>query len=208
MMKRFRLEGTIALLVCFLFLAGAANAAVIYDNLGSAKQLVRIPISSFGPLYDSFSTGGSGFSLAGVQLLLNASQVTGSISVALYQDNATSPGASLAAIGVLNDSALTSTLSVYGFTLSTPYALAANTRYWLGVSSGDGSSANWGWSLDQSATGVAGEYFANSNGVFSSVNGPYQMALSDIAQVPVPGALLLFAPGLAGLAAIRRRFKK
>jgi hypothetical protein len=206
-MKKFRLEGAIALLACFLFLAGAANAAVVYDNLGSLNAGAD-PIYSFGPLYDSFSTGASGFSLASVQLLLNASQATGSISVALYQDNATSPGVSLTTIGVLNDSALTSALSVFGFALSTPYALAPNTRYWLGVSSGNGSSANWGWSLDQAATGVAGEYFANQNGVFPNSGGPYQMRLSDMAPVPVPGALLLFGPGLAGLAAIRRRFKR
>jgi len=32
--------------------------------------------------------------------------------------------------------------------------------------------------------------------------------VSDPPPVPLPGALLLFAPGLVGLAAVRRRFKK
>jgi len=39
----------------------------------------------------------------------------------------------------------------------------------------------------------------------------YVLAIYDgkvTAPVPIPGAILLFAPGLAGIAAIRRRFKK
>jgi hypothetical protein len=37
---------------------------------------------------------------------------------------------------------------------------------------------------------------------------PYLVISYDVQPVPIPGAILLFAPGLAGLIAIRRRFKK
>jgi len=41
------------------------------------------------------------------------------------------------------------------------------------------TTAQWAWSLDTSGTGVAGEFFANANGVFGNVgNGPYQMQVS------------------------------
>jgi hypothetical protein len=49
--------------------------------------------------------------------------------------------------------------------------------------------------------------------VLSNVSGSYDWIFVDNvtyqgSAVPIPGALLLFGPGLVGLAAIRRRFKK
>ena len=50
--------------------------------------------------------------------------------------------------------------------------------------------------------------FASTNG--DSWWGPIldNVVVQPTAPVPIPGALLLFGPGLAGLAAVRRRFKK
>jgi len=211
MTKRVKTEGVMALVACFLFLAGAANAAVyqnvfgpyqmalsdtkaaIYDNLGSlnagADPVVGLPL--FGPLADSFSTGSAGFNLADVKVLISGAPSAGFISVALYSDNSTSPGTLLRTVGSLSDNALPSSLSAVDFPLASSYALAPNTRYWLMLSSTDNSTAAWGYSFDLQATGVAGEYFAN-----------------QLPVVPLPGAILLFGPGIAGLAVARRRFKK
>jgi hypothetical protein len=202
----------ITLLACFCLLAGAANAAVIYDNLSSHNDGWD-GVTDLGPLSDSFSTGPAGFNLADVQLLLFGTASASSISVAVYSNVATipypSPGTLLTTIGTLSDYALPVFPLVIDFSLASPYPLAPDTRYWLTVSSTDGSTANWGWSLDQGATGVAGEYYANFNsGSNPNDTGPYQMALSDMSSVPIPGAILLFGPGLAGLAAVRRRLKK
>ncbi len=48
-----------------------------------------------------------------------------------------------------------------------------------------------------------GNYSTDANSVTF-----HDFSLTSAQVVPIPGALLLFAPGLAGLAAIRRRFKK
>ncbi|MFI5331708.1 MAG: choice-of-anchor R domain-containing protein, partial [Desulfobaccales bacterium] len=123
------------------------------------------------PLFDSFSVGPvgpEGTTLLDVQLLLKSSSSSGSssgfFSVALYSDSGNhqpSPGTLLQLIGTLNDGSLTSDLSVVDF--PTAYHLDADTRYWIELSSTDGSTAEWSWSYDQSGIGVAGEYFGHDN---------------------------------------------
>lgn len=197
---------SLAVLLVLLFWAGNANSTLLYNNLNSTNSGAD-GVTSFGPLGDSFSTGAGGFALGDVKLLLLGDSTTsGSISVDLFSDNSTSPGTLLQNIGSLSDSSLTSSLSVFDFSLGLSYALAANTRYWIVVSSTD-SSAQWGWSLDNSALGVAGEYFSNVNGVFPNTDGPYQMQLgSGGSTVPEPGTMLLLGLGLALLAAFRMKF--
>jgi hypothetical protein len=194
-------------LVLVLALSCAATATDIYNNLNSVTNGSPDSVSGAGPLADSFSTGNAGFTLVGVGLkLVDLGEPTGSFTIQLLSDNNIFPGSPIYTIATVSDGDLTGTLQNYFFDLATPQALDPNTRYWIELSSSDGSQAGWSWSDDQSAVGVTGEYFFNHGIVIPNSNGPYQMELSDQALVPEPGTFLMFGTAVAGgLAALRRK---
>ena len=208
-----KLTGVLTLLVCLFFMAGAAGATVLYDNL-DAIPTYSYPVAEYGPLfYDSFSTGADGFNLTSVELLVAAAGTpTGSFSVGLYSDASTSPGSLLTTLGTVSDNVLTSTPSVETFNLTSPYSLAAGTRYWVGLASND-STAGWMYSYE-SGVGVAGEYWGSTfDGVVANYvdgfsTGPFQMQVSgDVSGVPLPPSVLLLGSGLVGLIGFRK-FKR
>ena len=63
----------------------------------------------------------------------------------------------------------------------------------------------FGWTLHRYKATAAGD---SSTIGFSFLNEPSVFKLTDVnaAPVPIPGALLLFGPGLAGLAVLRKKF--
>ena len=219
--SRCRLAGALAALA-WVLLGGASVHAdtVIYNSLtsggGGNYGITDGNGSSYaesGPLADSFSTGSVGFYLTDVQVrLIEFGTIgNGSSDVELYSDSATSPGTLLTTIGTLADTQLTSGLTVYSFTLSTPYLLAANTRYWIGVSADptNGSVAAWGSSDNDTDPGVYGQYIAYAGSIYSTGggNGSWNMELSGNA-VPEPSAMvsaLLGVVCVAGYAACRKR---
>ncbi|HEY1880240.1 MAG TPA: choice-of-anchor R domain-containing protein [Caulobacteraceae bacterium] len=191
-------------LACVLGVASAAGATVLYDNLGAGSSGVD-PASSFGPLADSFSTGGGSFNLKAVTVLIDGTSTDGgAFTVSLLADNSTSPGAVIVSTGSISDSVLDPTLTAETFDLSA--TLSPGTRYWIEISSVAGdvpSSLDWSWSLDTSGTGVAGEFFSNTNGVVANSGGPYQMFISDT--VPEAPVWALLMAGFGALGAVLRR---
>ncbi len=189
-------------------LTTTAHATPIYNNLASTSN-GDDDVAGFGPLADSFSTGASSLRLESITVLLSGDPATpGDVTVSLLADSGSAPGAALATIGTLSDSLLDPLVTEFQFLLGSPFVLAPNTRYWVELS-GPASSAHWAWSLDQTALGVAGEFFSNTVGVSPNTEGPYQMSvdgsLADSA-VPEPGALVLLGTGLVGFTwAVRRR---
>lgn len=187
----------------------AAHATSLYNNLAAVSSGADgVAISGFtndfGPLADSFSTGSSAVALTSVTLDLQATNPGdgGIFTVTLDSDNSTSPGSALETIGTISDSSLTSSLADY--TLTTDFALSADTRYWIELSSlSPTSSAYWSWSTDTSGTGVANEFFWNQGGVHPNSDSPYQMDVE--AGAPEPSSLLLLGSGLMMLAAPLRR---
>ncbi len=189
-----------------LGLASTANATVLYNNL-SAASFGADSAGSFGPLADSFSTGGSSFDLSRVTVLVDGTADGGSFEISLLSDNSTSPGSVIATTGPILDSTLPGALTAETFDLSA--VLSPDTRYWIEISSAAGvtTSLGWSWSLDTSGTGVSTEFFSNASGVFSNIPGdPYQMLISDAVPEAPTWAMLVLGFGALG-AAMRLRMR-
>jgi hypothetical protein len=188
-----------------------ACAGVLYDNL-SAFSLSNDPISGpTAPLSDSFSTGTGAAALTDIKVLAygnpilgNGGVSAGSVDLTLLADNGTAPGAALLYLGSLSDSALSTSPTVFDVPLATPYNLAANTRYWIELSSSNGTVAHWEFSQDTNGPGVANEFFSFGGSVYPNAAGPYQMQvnadlLDSPTVIPEPSTLaswiLLVAAG-------------
>ncbi len=152
--------------------------------------------------------------LTGVQLLLsNGGGSSGTTSIGIYNTNdgtvPLSPRSLFATIGTVSDSSLTETASVWTVSLVSPRSLAAGSRCWVGLSTDNGASVQWSYASSDAGTGVAGEYFSNSNGTYANAgNGPYQMSVS-VTAVPEPSTCVMALTALAcGTASMRRRLRK
>lgn len=125
----------------------------------------------------------------------------GSTHVELFSDNSTAPGTLLRTIGTLADTSLTNSLTIYDFTLSTPYELAANTRYWIALVADptNGSVAAWSSSDSAAGTGVSGEYLEYQGSIYTNDNGPWNMEVMGSA-VPEPASIVSALSGIVCLA--------
>jgi hypothetical protein len=164
-----------------------------------------------GPLADSFSTGSTTIYLTDVKVSLTyfGTIGNGSTHVELFSDSSTAPGTLLTTVGTLADTNLTGSLTIFDFTLSTPFALAANTRYWIGLVADptNGSVAAWSSSDSAAGTGVAGQYLEYQGGIYANDNGPWNMEVIGSA-VPEPSSIVSALSGvlcLAGFTWCRKR---
>jgi len=214
LLERNLMKKILLAMAAFAVLAGlpsATRADTLFDNTSVTPMGSDFigANNNFGPLADSFSTGGSSFAFNSLSLVLNALTPSdgNSFTISLLGDSATSPGATLETFATVQDSTLSTAYSTYTF-ISSPFTLAPSTRYWIELASPN-SSANWLWTLDDSGTGVAGQYYfiSQQGGVKPDANGPYLMAVSgsSIASAPEAGSLASLAAGLGALLLFSRK---
>jgi hypothetical protein len=192
--------------------AAVAQPPALYDNLSETPQ-GSDAIDGRGPLYNSFSTTASPFSLNTVKVRLDGDpsvSPTATISIDLFSNSGTAtPGSLLYHIGDVTDSNLSLSGSVFTFNLATAFPLAASTRYWIEVHAGTGSTAG-GWSYanyNGSNSGVPNEFFYVDGSTSSNSDGPFMMSILATA-VPEPASLgCALVASLAGVAAVAARRK-
>jgi PEP-CTERM motif len=197
-----------------ILIPGAYAGTIIFNTLGAPAIGNRgVSIAS---QFASFSAA-SDVVLNDVQLNLQGDNTDGhSFSVGLYSDSSTAPGALLAPIGTALDSVLPfSGIGVIDFS-GLSISLAANTRYWVGLSTANASSVAWELVLidpaNSSYVGWQSEFYDDS-GTVTADNGfvlqlAYGMQLSAspavAPTVPEPSSILLGFVGLVGIVSLRR----
>jgi hypothetical protein len=205
MKKKF---GIMCLCGLFVLMSSWSFAAtVLFSDLGA------------GGTYNG-STGytiGYGPYTQGNQFTPSATATLGSIGIALgyvsgpdpatvtlHADSSGLPGATLESWTVS-----TGSMPVFGSSSNALITLTSvnlplltlGTPYWLLAS--NGALPDWdAW--NENSIGATGLRYSNGS-AYTDTMAAFQVTASS---VPIPGALLLFGPGLVGLAAVRRKFKK
>lgn len=129
-------------------------------------------------------------------------------------DNAGAPGASLFSqtiAGTANETFLGNLVGgfpafSYQATLSTPFAVAAGTTYWLSIQAQVGKELPfWGWAF---GTGGNEKFRLNNTDSPGLASFPADLAFTldhQVTAVPEPSTLMLSLVGLAALLVVRRR---
>jgi hypothetical protein len=123
----------------------------------------------------------------------------------LYSDNSTFPGTALATSTTqVFDSQLTSSPQQFAFAFN--YPLAANTRYWIGLSSPNDSAAFWAGSDFPTGTDFETEFYEFDDAPFPASDAAFVMSVtgqltSAPPATPAPSSWLLVAIGLASVTA-------
>jgi hypothetical protein len=131
--------------------------------------------------------------------------VTPYTTATLYADGGTTPGAVLAVSPTqVLDTSLSGTPQQFTFTFS--YPVAANTRYWIGLSATAGSAAFWSGSDSASGTDITSEYYEYAGTIrpdSGEGTAAFLMAVFGVVAAPTtpaPGTVWLVLFGLAGAA--------
>ena len=192
-----------------LMVTASAKATTVFDSLGLGSETGRDLISGLGPAYASFTSAGIAQNLTGLTLDLYGSARTGTLTIDLYSDSNTYPGALIATLATKDDSSIAIGYSEYSWSFSGPL-LAANTRYWIGLADNDG--VYWAWTSIAGGGGVADEYIAHTGVTFPNTSaGPYMMqvttaALPNNGTVPDAGSTgALMGLAVAGLFGLGRK---
>lgn len=155
----------------------AAQSTNLYDQMNDGAW---VNSSSTTFLAQSFSTSTSAPFLTGVDIMFrnanasNSSSTGGNYTLELWSDGSSAPGSRLTDIKV-NESVGAWAQGSPSFTLSSPYQLAASTRYWVVLKS---TTATMGWKCNAAAPTTDVSPTPTFNSLVSSNSGSSWSAIS------------------------------
>ncbi len=204
-----------ALAIALTFIAPAANADVLFNNLGNSST-GEGTVGANTWWAQSFSTGSSSYNLSSVVLDMSVNTAGTTATVSIFTNTGTGNGQPGTLVGTLtspgsytvyNNASLT-TFTASGINLN------PNSIYWV-VLNLNGSTGNLFWQSTPDTSGNGSGfrvYYSGNNGsswgTAASTN-PFMMDVNANSNaVPLPAGILLFTPGLLGLGVLRRRFKR
>ena len=212
----------LAILTALLVLSLPSFAGVLYsqpfDMTGNAysSQNDTNGLGNFATVYDNFTLGTANnvteVQWTGEYFNPPAQGPITAWTITFYADNAGQPGAALASTNVAGTGGETFLGTFGGFptytydvVLSSPFAAAAGTQYWISEIPDLGFPPQWG---NSSGTGGDGISFQDFFGVRSQLAADMAFNLlgGGVQTTPEPGTLVMLGTGVLGLAgAIRRK---
>jgi|GEM_PF-1404933 len=224
-MKKYQKLGAVLTLI-ISGSAAAAEAAVpvtLYNNIPTTlDEYEGLGLSGTSFIANKFSTGGwcpAGCILGNITLNLTDANARGSsvgYKLEVVSDNSNAPGITLATLN--NPAAISSNFGNDVFTPGGSYTLAANTNYWVKLSSTIDGLIYWDY-ITKSTPGQLSQYSYDLGGYKggSYAGGPNLNLLMTVqatslggvvpppAHVPVPGAVWMMGSALIGLVTTWRK---
>lgn len=211
---RIRVACAATVAAVLAFASGAARANTMVSNLTQSYSFDQTTYGVFEPA-SSFTTDGANYQLDDVTLSVHLNQAGPSGQLHLYSDNAGLPGTLLEDLDVV-----TPTGSGLVTFHSSGTQLAANTRYWLTLTSPSSGDFQWNSTFSTAETspgswtiGNDAYYRQSSNlAVWNAVSvgpanetGLFSVDATAATAVPTPAAAAGGLALLGGLAMKRRR---
>ena len=202
-----------ALAITLTITAPAANADVLFNNTGNSWGTAG-DIHGSSWFAQSFSTNSSSYNLSSVVLDMskNAANSGTAVTVSIYTNTGSGNGQPGSLVGNLTSPGI---YTAYNTFTNTTFAasgitLNPNSVYWVVLKAGGSDEFFWGETNNLTGTGagfrVSYSITANSGGSWGTFNSNALIMQVNATPTPLPASLLLFAPGLAGLAALKKRF--
>jgi hypothetical protein len=192
------------------------RADVILGNLGTGDGSTSLTLNSTTFTGASFTMGSQAYSLSDVQITLENNPSSGTI-FQLESDASGKP--SSAVLFTFTTPTFGSGLATYTFPVSSPFTLAANSKYWLVGLTNSGSTS---WVASNTSTNPAGggatfgsySFSASSGASWSNLSGftpEFQVNGTPSVGSPEPSSLLLTGMAACMAAAVgwrRRRTRR